>query len=57
MAELQQVQQLPAPFIEAAGKDYLGMLTGAIGGAKGIDLKFLRTLSFFSEFTHKFPGF
>jgi hypothetical protein len=37
MAEVQQVQQLPAPFIEAAGKDYLGMLTGAIGGAKGID--------------------
>ena len=37
MAELQQVQNLPAPFIEAAGKDYLSELTGAIGGAKGID--------------------
>ena len=37
MAEVQQVQTLPAPFIEAAGKDYLGDLTSAIGGAKGID--------------------
>jgi Arc/MetJ-type ribon-helix-helix transcriptional regulator len=37
MAEVQQVQQLPAPFIEAAGKDYFGDLTKAIGGAKGID--------------------
>ena len=37
MAEVQQVQNLPAPFIEAAGKDYLGDLTSAIGGAKGID--------------------
>ena len=37
MAEVQQVQNLPAPFIEAAGKDYLSELTGAIGGAKGID--------------------
>jgi hypothetical protein len=37
MAELQQVQTLPAPFIEATAKDYLGDLTGAIGGAKGID--------------------
>jgi hypothetical protein len=37
MAELTQVQQLPAPFIEAAGKDYLSGLTGAIGQAKGID--------------------
>jgi len=37
MAELTQVQNLPAPFIEAAGKDYLSDLTGAIGGAKGID--------------------
>ena len=37
MAEVQQVQQLPAPFIEAAGKDYLSGLTGAIGQAKGID--------------------
>jgi len=37
MAEVQQVQTLPAPFIEAAGKDYLGMLTDAIGQTKGID--------------------
>ena len=37
MAEVTQVQNLPAPFIEAAGKDYLSGLTGAIGQAKGID--------------------
>jgi hypothetical protein len=37
MAELQQVQQLPAPFIEAAGKTYLDDLTKAIGTTKGID--------------------
>ena len=37
MAEVQKVQTLPAPFIEAAGKDYLGMLTDAIGQTKGID--------------------
>jgi hypothetical protein len=37
MAEVQQVQQLPAPFIEAAGKTYFDDLTKAIGGAKGID--------------------
>ena len=38
MAELQQTQILPAPFIEAAGKTYLDELTSAIGGIKGIDL-------------------
>tara|TARA_R100001530_G_scaffold122824_1_gene90541 strand:+ start:27 stop:860 length:834 start_codon:yes stop_codon:yes gene_type:complete len=37
MAEVQQVQQLPPPFLEAPAKDYLGDLTKAIGGAKGID--------------------
>ena len=38
MAELQQTQTLPAPFIEAAGKTYLEDLTSAIGGLKGLDV-------------------
>ena len=38
MAELQQTQVLPAPFIEAAGKTYLEDLTSAIGGLKGLDV-------------------
>ena len=38
MAELQQTQILPAPFIEAAGKTYLEDLTSAVGGIKGLDL-------------------
>jgi hypothetical protein len=38
MAELQQTQILPAPFIEAAGKTYLEDLTKAVGGIKGLDL-------------------
>ena len=38
MAEVQTVQQLPAPFIEAAGKTYLEQLQTAIGGLKGADL-------------------
>jgi hypothetical protein len=38
MAELQQTQILPAPFIEAAGKTYLEDLSKAIGGIKGLDL-------------------
>lgn len=38
MAEIQQVQQLPAPFIEAAGKTYLEDLAGAIGGIKTLDV-------------------
>ena len=38
MAELQQTQNLPAPFIEAAGKTYLEDLTSAIGGLKGLDV-------------------
>jgi hypothetical protein len=38
MAEVQQTQVLPAPFIEAAGKTYLEDLTSAIGGLKGLDV-------------------
>ena len=38
MAEISTVQQLPAPFIEAAGKTYLEQLQNAIGGLKGADL-------------------
>ena len=38
MAEIQQTQVLPAPFIEAAGKTYLADLQSAIGGLKGADL-------------------
>jgi len=38
MAEISTVQQLPAPFIEAAGKTFLEQLQGAIGDAKTQDL-------------------
>ena len=38
MAEVSQVQNLPAPFIEAAGKTYLADLQSAIGGLRGADL-------------------
>ena len=38
MAEVSTVQQLPAPFIEAAGKTYLSDLQSAIGGLRGADL-------------------
>ena len=38
MAEVQTVQNLPAPFIEAAGKTYLADLQSAIGGLKTADL-------------------
>jgi len=38
MAEVSTVQQLPAPFIEAAGKTFLEQLQTAIGGLKGADL-------------------
>ena len=38
MAEISTVQQLPAPFIEAAGKTYLSDLQKAIGGLRGADL-------------------
>jgi hypothetical protein len=38
MAEIQQTQVLPAPFIEAAGKTYLEDLSKAVGGIKGLNL-------------------
>ena len=38
MAEVSTVQNLPAPFIEAAGKTYLADLQKAIGDLKGADL-------------------
>ena len=38
MAEVSTVQNLPAPFIEAAGKTYLQELQSAIGGLKPQDL-------------------
>ena len=38
MAEVSTVQNLPAPFIEAAGKTFLEQLQTAIGDAKGQDL-------------------
>jgi|TARA_Y100000114_G_scaffold54848_1_gene50124 small neutral amino acid transporter SnatA (MarC family) len=38
MAEISQVQNLPAPFIEAAGQTYLQELQSAIGDLKGQDL-------------------
>jgi len=38
MAEVSTVQNLPAPFIEAAGKTFLADLQSAIGGLKGADL-------------------
>ena len=38
MAEISTVQNLPAPFIEAAGKTYLEQLQNAIGGLRGADL-------------------
>jgi len=38
MAEVQQTQILPAPFIEAAGKTYLDDLSKAVGGIKGLDV-------------------
>ena len=38
MADISTVQQLPAPFIEAAGKTYLSDLQSAIGGLRGADL-------------------
>jgi len=38
MAELQEVRQLPAPFIEALGKTYADELTKTVGGLKTIDV-------------------
>jgi len=38
MAEISEVRQLPAPFIEALGKTYADELTKTVGGLKDIDL-------------------
>jgi len=38
MAEVQEVVQRPAPFIEALGKTYADELTRAVGGIRDIDL-------------------
>jgi len=38
MAEVQQTQTLPAPFIQAAAETYLPQLSEAIGGIKGLDV-------------------
>ena len=38
MAEVQEVRQLPAEYIEALGKTYASELTKSVGGLKGIDL-------------------
>jgi len=38
MAEVQQTQVLPAPFIQAAAETYLPQLSEAIGGIKGLDM-------------------
>jgi hypothetical protein len=38
MAELQQTQTLPAPFIQAAAEQYFPQLAEAVGGIKGLDV-------------------
>ena len=38
MAEIQQTQVLPAPFIQAAAETYLPQLASAVGGIKGLDV-------------------
>jgi hypothetical protein len=38
MADVQQTQVLPAPFIQAAAETYLPQLAEAIGGIKGLDV-------------------
>ena len=38
MAEVQTIQNLPAPFIQAAGQTFLQQLQSAIGDAKTEDL-------------------
>jgi len=38
MAEIQQTQTLPAPFIQAAAETYLPQLAEAVGGIKGLDV-------------------
>jgi len=46
MAEVQEVRQLPAEYIEALGKTYASDLTKAVGGLKKIDLTKLYGPSF-----------
>jgi hypothetical protein len=38
MAEIQQTQTLPAPFIQAAAEQYFPQLASAVGGIKGLDV-------------------
>jgi hypothetical protein len=38
MAEIQQTQTLPAPFIHAAAEQYFPQLAEAVGGIKGLDV-------------------
>ena len=38
MADVQQTQVLPAPFIQAAAEQYLPQLASAVGGIKGLDV-------------------
>ena len=38
MAEIQQTQVIPAPFIQAAAEQYLPQLASAVGGIKGLDV-------------------
>ena len=38
MAEVQQTQTLPAPFIQAAAEQYFPQLAEAVGGIKGLDV-------------------
>ena len=38
MAEIQQTQTLPAPFIQAAAEQYFPQLAEAVGGIKGLDV-------------------
>ena len=38
MAEVQQTQVLPAPFIQAAAEQYLPQLAEAVGGIKSLDV-------------------
>ena len=49
MAEIQQTQTLPAPFIEALGKTYGEDLTSAIGGLKGLDVSKIYGPQFVAE--------
>jgi hypothetical protein len=46
MAEVQEVRQLPAEFIEALGKTYADELTKTVGGLKSIDVSKLYGPSF-----------